>query len=297
MPGGLIALLGFLRQALVDDALELDRDSRAQARDRVGLLVEYRVENRLLVKAFERQTTGRHLIEHHAEGPDIGAMVGLVAQRLLGRHVGRGADGCALAGQLRRRRGQLRQAEIHHDGAALGGDHDVGRFDVAMDGAVVVGFLEPLGHLNPEIDQPVDVERPLADHRRELAAFEIGHRDERLPIGLIDLVDRANVGVVQRRRGTGFAKETGLGVFRAECLGGKEFERNEPLQPQILGFIDNAHPAFPEFFENFVMGDGLPDHSSVVYPIVESRGGLSYNVRGRAGGVKKSGTVHFAPSD
>ena len=166
-----------------------------------------------------------------------------------------------------------------------------------MDGAVVMGFLEPLGHLDAEVNQSLDVERALADYRRQLAAFEIGHRDERLPIGLIDLVDRANVGVVQRRRGTGFAKETGLGVFRAECLSGKELERNKPLQAQILGFIDNTHPALAEFFEDLVMRDGLPDHSSVVYPIVDSGGGLSYNVRGRAGGVKKSGTVHFAPSD
>ena len=166
----------------------------------------------------------------------------------------------------------MRQSEIHDDGTAFGGDHDIGRFDVAMDGAVVVGFLEPLGHLDAKVNQSVDVERALPDQRRQLAAFEIGHGDEGLPVDLVDLIDGANVGVIQRRRRAGLAKESGLGVRRAERLGGKEFERNKPLQAQILGFIDNPHPAFPEFFEDFVMGYGLPDHSSVVYPIVEPRG-------------------------
>ena len=166
----------------------------------------------------------------------------------------------------------MRQSEIHHDRTALAGDHDVGRFDVAVDGAVVVGFLEPLGHLNPEFDQSVDIERTLADHRRQLAPFEIGHGDEGLPVHFVDFIDGANVGVIQRRRRACLAKESGLGVRRAESLGGKEFQRNQPLQAQILGFIDNPHSAFPEFFEDLVMGNGLPDHSSVVYPIVEPRG-------------------------
>ena len=141
-----------------------------------------------------------------------------------------------------------------------------------MDGAVVVGFLEPLGHLDAEIDQLIDIERPLADHRRQLAAIEIGHHNESLAVDFIDFVDRANIGVVQRRRRSGFAKESGLGVFRAECLGGKKFQSDQPLEAQILGFIDNPHPAFPELFEDLVMGNGLPDHSSVVYPIVSRRG-------------------------
>ena len=33
----------------------------------------------------------------------------------------------------------LAQSEIHYDGAALGGDHDIGRFDVAMDGTSLFG--------------------------------------------------------------------------------------------------------------------------------------------------------------
>ena len=52
------------------------------------------------VVARERAAAGEHLVEHDAEGPDVGALVDGLAARLLGRHVGRRAEDHA---HLRRR--------------------------------------------------------------------------------------------------------------------------------------------------------------------------------------------------
>jgi hypothetical protein len=41
----------------------------------------------------------------------------------------------------------LGEAEIEHLGVALGGQHDVGRFEIAVDDAVVVGGAEGFGDL------------------------------------------------------------------------------------------------------------------------------------------------------
>ena len=42
--------------------------------------------------AVEQPLAGQHLEEHHTEGPDVGALVDRLAPRLLGRHVGGGAE-------------------------------------------------------------------------------------------------------------------------------------------------------------------------------------------------------------
>jgi len=40
----------------------------------------------------EERLAGEHLVEEHPEGPDVGALVDRLAARLLGRHVGGGAE-------------------------------------------------------------------------------------------------------------------------------------------------------------------------------------------------------------
>ena len=93
---------------------------------------------------------GGHLVEHDAEREQVGARIDILAARLLGRHVGDGADvvpttlvkcsararlggGAALVGRALGR--QLGQAEVEHLHLAAAGDEDVGRLDVAMDDA------------------------------------------------------------------------------------------------------------------------------------------------------------------
>ena len=44
------------------------------------------------IVALERALAGEHLVEHHAECPDVTALVGRLALRLLRRHIGRGAE-------------------------------------------------------------------------------------------------------------------------------------------------------------------------------------------------------------
>ena len=83
------------------------------------------------------------------------------------------------------------------------------------------------------------------------------------PFVLADFVYHADVGVIQTRGGAGFALETGqcLRVFRHVI--GQKFEGDETAEFQILGLIDNAHPAPAELFDNPIVRDGLTDHGLV----------------------------------
>ena len=54
---------------------------------------------------------------------------------------------------------QLRQPEVQNLGLSLSGHEDIRWLDVAMDDAFSVGRVQPLGDLNSDIDQPVELQR------------------------------------------------------------------------------------------------------------------------------------------
>ena len=81
-----------------------------------------------------------------------------------------------------------------------------------------------------------------------------------MAVVLADLMDGADVGVVQRRSGAGFAAEAfeSLGI-----VGGivrEKLEGDETAEESVFGFVDHTHPAAAEQFQNAIVGDGLADH-------------------------------------
>ena len=86
------------------------------------------------------------------------------------------------------------------------------------------------------------------------------HGDERLITVLADVVNRADVGVVERRGRLRFAPET------FECLRvpgyvvRQELQGNETAELGVLGLVNDAHPAAAELLDDAVVRDGLADH-------------------------------------
>jgi hypothetical protein len=83
--------------------------------------------------------------------------------------------------------------------------------------------------------------------------------NERLPVLLSDVMNCADVWVIQRGRGLCFALETGECLLVAGNLLGQELQCDEAVKPRVLGFIDHTHTAATELFQDAVVGDGLPD--------------------------------------
>lgn len=194
----LVALLGALRHRLSDDALELHRNACPESRYRRRLVVEDRVDHGLLVVATERASRGDHLVEHCTERPDVRPVIDVLSAALLRRHVGYRPCGCAGLGEscLPRRLGQ---AEVHDLGPALSRHHHVSRLHVAMDDALLVGCGQTLRDLDREIDRPVEPEGATFNLVPQASALDHGHGNEGLSVSFTDLVDRADVGVIQGR--------------------------------------------------------------------------------------------------
>jgi hypothetical protein len=94
------------------------------------------------------------------------------------------------------------------------GDEQIRRLDVAVDDPGTVCGLERVGNLDRERQQHVDLERAPGDAMLQRHPVEKLHHEERAAVLLADIVDGADVGVIQRRCGLRLAAESdqGLGI-------------------------------------------------------------------------------------
>jgi hypothetical protein len=96
---------------------------------------------------------GRVLIEHHAEGEHVAALIEALARGLFRRHVRHRANHDAEAGVDVADRGtlivcllmQFREAEVDERRVAVPGDQHIGRFDVPMHDARLVRGGQAIG--------------------------------------------------------------------------------------------------------------------------------------------------------
>ena len=105
-------------------------------------------QERLPVGAVEDRPQRQQLVQRRAERVDVGAVVDqdALAGRLLGAHVAQRAE--QVAGLRQAGVGvELGQAEVGDPDVAAAVDQQVGRLDVAVDDAELVGVLQRLGRL------------------------------------------------------------------------------------------------------------------------------------------------------
>ena len=240
-------------------------------------LVENRVEYRRHRAAGERQGAGHHLIQDHAEREQVGASVELVAERLLGRHVGDRAQHGTGTRQIRFDRAGLslvpirggRRVELRHqlgqpeveDLHLAGARHeDVRRLQVAMENPFCMGGDQSFGDLERQLQRRLERQRTQTDPPPERFALETFHDEKMLSLVLVDVVDGADVGVIQERPGASAAFESRDrdGVLRDG--GGKELQRDRSSQSRVFRTVHDSHPAATQLLDDAVVTDRLTDH-------------------------------------
>lgn len=87
--------------------------------------------------------------------------------------------------------------------------------------------------------------------------IQIFHGDEGLAFRFADVVDGADMGVIQRTRGTRFPAESFDRVGVAGELARQELQGDEATEPGIPATVDDAHAASPQLLDNSVMRNGL----------------------------------------
>ncbi|MFN8091658.1 MAG: hypothetical protein U0599_05430 [Vicinamibacteria bacterium] len=238
----------------------VESDHRAVAGEGRRLLVQRGREHLHDRRADERRAAGQSLVEDRRRGEEVGPRVHLAARHLLGGHVAGRADDQPRAGQLGRgpeRRGELAreragEAEVE-ELDAVRGEEDVRGLQVPVDDAGRVEGLEGGEDVARHREGLVRRQRAAREPGRERFAGEQLHRDEEAPGVLADLVDLADVRVVDRGRRPGLAAETPAG--RLVGLGDR-LHRDAPAEALVLGGEDDAHAALADALEQAVAAEG-----------------------------------------
>ena len=215
---------------------------------------------------------GGHLVEDHAEREEVGAVVGGGHAQLLGGHVGEGADGEAFLGEGRLGMeahglgllvlAQLGEAEVEDLDPAVGVDHDVAGFQVAVLDPPGVRGGDGVGEWHGDLEELLERQPFARDELRKGLALDVLHGEEALAVGLFDRIDGDDVGMVEGGDRLDLALEAGeavgiLGERRRQGL-----QRDLAVQTLVLGKVDDPHAALTELGEDPIMPDRAADHAA-----------------------------------
>ena len=221
--------------------------------DRGRRLLQVRVHQPCVVLGRERRPPGEAFEQHAPERVHVGPRVRGAALELLGRRVVERADELPRPGDARVARRALREPEVREVDvlpglrAPLPREQHVARLDVAVHEPLLVRGVEGRRDLPHDGDGPRGLERSaLVQQRAQIGPLHVAHRDEQVAAGGAGLVDRDHVRVVERRGEPGLADEPLPEAFVLGELGREHLERDLPLEPVVLGEVDDAHAAAAE---------------------------------------------------
>ena len=210
------------------------------------------MDHRLVVISPEGKLAGQHLIEDDAEGPDVGPLVEIAAPGLLGRHIGHSPQ-CRLALGQRAPATELGQPEVHDLGLALLRNHDVGAFYVAVNDAFAMGLAQPGRNLRDDVQDLFSSKRPLFDPFPERLPFHVLHSDVGAVLAFPNFIDDADIRMGKGRGRLGLDEEPLLELGRVHQVRRQEFQSHAALELEVLGLVDDAHPAGPDLIDDLVL--------------------------------------------
>ena len=225
--------------------------------------------------AHERAAAGEHLVQHAAEGPDVRSLVDGAALRLLRRHVGGGSQDHARerAPVHQRRRARelgagirgrvlgvrLGEAEVEHLDLPVRRELDVGRLQVPVHDALLVGLRERVRDLRGDPERLVDRDAPAREPLGQVLALHQLEREERHTVRLLEPVDGGDVRVVERGEQPRLAPEAREPRGVLPHLGRQDLERHVAPELRVGGAVDLAHPARADRGGDAVVGEASAD--------------------------------------
>src|SRR3984957_5413131 len=93
-------------------------------------------------------------------------------------------------------------------------------------------------------------------------AFQKFHDNECQPVVLVNLMDGANIRVVESRRRLRLALKAAKGLRITGHSVRKKLQRHKSAELDVFGFINDSHASATELLGNAVVRDCLSNHES-----------------------------------
>src|SRR6267142_5524263 len=93
-------------------------------------------------------------------------------------------------------RSELGKSEIENFGVLSLSYKNIGRLDVAVDDSLRVGCIQGISDLDADRQQGVEFHGTARDMALQCCAVQKLHGDERLPMPVVDFIDRTDVGMI-----------------------------------------------------------------------------------------------------
>ena len=206
----------------------------------------------------ERRTAREQVVEQRAQRIDVAARTDFaeLLRGLFGRHVARRTKRLTAHGQVRAVRQLFGQTEVGDARLVERINEHVGRFEVAVQHAALMGIVDGLCDL-------FYVPRRLFGRQRS-CAYEIGkivpldeiHREIGLAFRLAHFVDTDDVRMLETRRCLRLRTEPFDRRPAGELTGQDHLERHLTVEIGLVSAIDHAHSTARDLSQEFVIAKG-----------------------------------------
>ena len=117
--------------------------------------------------------------------------------------------------------------------------------------------IQRIRHVNPDFQQVIERQRLPVDAMLQRCALQQFHGDERRAAFFIYVVNRADVGMIQRRSGLRLAAETLQRGSILHHFARQKFQRHLAPQLGVFRAVHHAHAAAANFLDDAVMRNHL----------------------------------------
>jgi len=158
------------------------------------------------------------------------------------------------SGRIRRLGGDAEVEELH----AAARDHHVGGLQIAMDDAAAMRLVQGIDDLDGVRQRLLDRHRPPRETLLQRLTFDVLHHQVLDAILLADVVDRADVWVVEARDDLGFTPERAARRRIVRAVRRQDLDRDRPVQARVDSAVHLAHPAGRHHRLELVDAEGPP---------------------------------------
>jgi hypothetical protein len=146
------------------------------------------------------------------------------------------------------RRHHFRQTKVENFRVTALGDKNVRWLDVAVDDALRVSGIERVGNLDRQTKQNIRLYGSAGDPMFQRNPVKKLHNKEWMAMLLSDLMEGADIGVIECRSRLGFALEPRQGLSVLGDVIGQKLQHYKSVESYVLGLVDNTHSAATRAF-------------------------------------------------